>query len=391
MNTIKKKTKKRRPEEIYEDYWSLTVGHTDYFDRKEASYKVLKHLSKRIDDGCKPIFARDGQFEKLQDEILEISPKGAKLKENQTPSTRKEINQFVKTGLIEPHLSKKNPLTDDFLSAGNERKQKRIFSQILLDNSKFKCSTTNSKDQRNHMTFFLRTLEENDKLFLTSRKKPLPNDRDDVQALMMYDISKSNKGYLDRDELDFYYNKAKKINFKDRKYNQCGYFKNFLRKMIDLRVLKNPENKQTEVYFKTDADSIFGKMDPEFKKRDNYKHRLWVDDLKDEADQKCMVDRISIRVTGSHIKSWEDCRDQGNEEEAYNVNNGLLLNKELDDLFDNGLISFKEDGTILFTKNRDKLGSDKIDQLNKYRLHKDFINPERLKYLEYHRKKYDIE
>ena len=46
------------------------------------------------------------------------------------------------------------------------------------------------------MTFFLRTLEENGKLFLTSRKKPIPNDRDDIQALMMYDILNQIKAIL---------------------------------------------------------------------------------------------------------------------------------------------------------------------------------------------------
>ena len=156
--------------------------------------------------------------------------------------------------------------------------------------------------------------------------------------------------------------------------------------MIDLRVFNNPENKQTEAYFKTDADSIFGKMDPEFKKRDNYKHRLWVHDLKIEANKKCMVDRISNRVTGSHIKSWKDCRDQGKEGETYDVNNGLLLNKELDDLFDNNLISFENDGSIIFT-NRNRIGNEKVTQLQKLKLNIEFLNSERLKFLDYHRKK----
>ena len=37
-------TKKRRPIEIYEDYWSLTVGHTDYFDKDATSFKILKYF-----------------------------------------------------------------------------------------------------------------------------------------------------------------------------------------------------------------------------------------------------------------------------------------------------------------------------------------------------------
>ena len=37
-------TKKRNAKEIYEDYWALTVGHTDYFDKDAVSFKILKFL-----------------------------------------------------------------------------------------------------------------------------------------------------------------------------------------------------------------------------------------------------------------------------------------------------------------------------------------------------------
>ena len=121
-------TKKRRPIEIYEDYWSLTVGHTDYFDKDATSFKILKYLSDRIDKNSNAIYRGDGQFYTLQDEILRISPKSpSSSKDDQIASTRKEINQFVKIGFIEPHHSGKSSLTDDFPLQKLREKNKEFF------------------------------------------------------------------------------------------------------------------------------------------------------------------------------------------------------------------------------------------------------------------------
>lgn len=367
-------TKKRRASELYEDYWMLTVGHTDYFSKGTVSYQILEHLVSFVENNNNVLIKGDPRYEILQNEILELSPKKAELLKNKLPSIRKEINQFVKIGFIEPGLKNQHHLTKEFLTAQTQLRKQRIFSEILVDNAKFKCSVTNSDNQTNHMKFFLRTLEEVLKI----------NLREDIQGLMMCNTNKIEKGYLDKDELKHYVNLAKDIKFEERKYNQTAYFKNFLKKMIDLRVVDD------DVYFKTDADDIFGKLDPEREKRDNYKQRLWRDDLREEAGNKCMVDRVTTRGIGSHIKSWRDCRDDGNINEAWNQNNGLYLNRNLDDLFDNGIVSFDSLGKILINKNTSKISLDQINEISKLKISDEFLNSERKKYLEHHRNKWNF-
>ena len=367
-------TKKRRSAEIYEDYWSLTVGHTDYFTRDTPSFKVLRLLNEFVEHNHNPLKRGDPRYNELQKQVLLVSPKNAGSQASKEQSIRKEINQFIKIGFLEPGLVEKHYLTDKFLESSTIRNKQRIFSQVLLDRAKFKCSVTDDDDKRNHIQFFLRTLEEVGKISL----------KEDVQGLMMCNISNIKKGFLTKEELNSYRTKAQNIDLLDRKYNQHAYLKNFLKKMVDLKEVDN------EVYFIEDANDIFKNVDLN-EVRDNYRQRLWVADLKEESGNRCMVDRVSSRGTGSHIKPWKDCRNQGTPEKAWDLNNGLYLNKKLDDLFDNGLISFNDDGLIIFNKKINKLGNEEVEKLKNQRIHKDFINPERLKYLEYHRKKYDIE
>lgn len=63
---------------------------------------------------------------------------------------------------------------------------------------------------------------------------------------------------------------------------------------------------------------------------------------------KCCVTKCSETniLIASHIKPWKDC----NNEEAIDVHNGLLLTPNLDKLFDQGLISFSNDRSILISK-----------------------------------------
>lgn len=62
---------------------------------------------------------------------------------------------------------------------------------------------------------------------------------------------------------------------------------------------------------------------------------------------KCCVTGISLTciLRASHIKPWSKSTD----EERLSISNGLLLNTNLDALFDNGLISFSDDGRILIS------------------------------------------
>lgn len=71
----------------------------------------------------------------------------------------------------------------------------------------------------------------------------------------------------------------------------------------------------------------------------------------------CMVTGVEVQCKASHIKPRRVCRDQA---EKANVFNGLLLEPTLDELFDKGLISFDDNGQILFSS---KLDADEIQRL----------------------------
>ena len=71
--------------------------------------------------------------------------------------------------------------------------------------------------------------------------------------------------------------------------------------------------------------------------------------------------------------------------EAYDYNNGLLIQQNIDAYFDKFDISFNNDGTMLIGSNVDPVIAAKY---SKYSLDKEVLTPERLKYLSYHREKF---
>ena len=53
------------------------------------------------------------------------------------------------------------------------------------------------------------------------------NQKDDVQGLMICDISNIKKWFITRDELNSYIAKSRNKDIIDRKYNQKAFHKNF--------------------------------------------------------------------------------------------------------------------------------------------------------------------
>jgi len=84
-------------------------------------------------------------------------------------------------------------------------------------------------------------------------------------------------------------------------------------------------------------------------------------------------------LIASHIKPFI----KSNDKEAYDANNGILLSRNMDMLFDLGYISFENDGTMIKSS---KLSDDVKKNLADYALENSFINKKRLEYLKYHRK-----
>lgn len=93
----------------------------------------------------------------------------------------------------------------------------------------------------------------------------------------------------------------------------------------------------------------------------------------------CVLEHLSYPVLiASHIKPFID----SDENEAYDPNNGLLLSRTIDSLFDLKYISFNDDGTILFSK---RLSKDVKLFWKEYKLDVEILNKERKRYLEQHR------
>lgn len=102
--------------------------------------------------------------------------------------------------------------------------------------------------------------------------------------------------------------------------------------------------------------------------------------LIDKYQHKCALCGINMNelLFASHIKPWSVSEDK----EKIKVNNGILLCSNHDKLFDNGLISFDDDGNILI--------SSKIDEINRKFTNinlsmKIEVNEEMQKFLKYHR------
>ena len=343
----------------YDDYWSLTNAFTDYNGSKFLG--TLKICIEFIDEYRGEEYSED-KYLRLQKELqnfLEIN----------LISVRKAINQLVKMGFINSFLLSYPKESIDFINAKTNRKRNTLLSKIVYSYSSFNKSI--SEDSTQHqINFLINSLVEVGKL-----------SKEDIIALMLVDIESIDKGYLTREELNEYVIEAKQINFIERKYNQIGYLTNLLKKLDDIVFVKN------ELYFTEDAIQIFGEnLEIIIRKRNPYLHLIYKNQLKEESftiyqQEKCMVERLAYPVLiASHIKPFF----VSNDNEAYDPNNGILLSRNIDSLFDLGYITFEDDGTIKFLET-EKINQELKDFIGSYSLDRRFINEKRRDYLQYHR------
>ena len=373
--TINKK--KRRKIEIYESYWKFTAALTDIYGTKfkNALNVIVNFIDQNkielVENAQKDNnFNKSPLYKELQSsivEMLDFKGKDASL------SARKVINLFVKIGFIYPFLVGYHPLVKKFLMATSDEEKKIIYSKIFYENASLASGTTIDNSQLKHIKFFLQTLDYN---------KTLTNN--DLTALMVTDITKYKKGYLTREQLDEQYRYAKVNKFENRKYNQISHLISYLKNFVDLKYDK--ENGQ---FWFADDPSIAGKEFDRTYPRNNIKHRIFKQELKEEAksiygDIVCFLDKKPYKVlVASHIKPYKQCMKEGREDQAYNPNNGLLLNQTVDSYFDKFEITFSDTGDIIISKNVAELI--KNEWIN-YKLDDEIMNDERKKYMEYHRK-----
>jgi len=343
----------------YEDYWKITLEYTNFNSPRFIG--TLKIIVDFINANKNNKYSQE-LYKSMQETIYSKFPKV------DMGSVRKSINQCVKLGFVNTFLKSYPEETIEFLEARTNRIRKSTLSKIIYKYSSFNRSVVNDSNQR-EINFLIKTLERIGKL-----------SSDDIIALMtISDLSKFPEGYLTEDELKKAKLNAEKIKFIKRKYNQVGYLKNILSKLDDLVFRKG------DLYFEDDAEELFGKEFNE-KGRDPYLQRIYKNQLKEEVSGKmggvkCMLEKLEYpSLVGSHIKPFS----VSNPKEAYDPDNGLLLSRNMDLLFDKGYISFKNNGKIIISR---RLPKEVNQYLQRFFLDKEVINGKRSDYLMYHRAK----
>lgn len=357
--------------QIYEKYWAFTNAFTDYNETK-----FITTLTLCIDfiDECKnqPDFQYNkALYKKLQDRVRSHPNLLSEDTSNKLDpaSVRKSINQLVKMGFIEPFLAGYTPLSRDYVNAKTNKKRQTLLSKIVYTHSAFGRSVTKYSDIR-QMNFLIKTLVEHPEGKL---------NKSEISALMLVDLENYPNDHLSKTELDTYLQQGIQSGFIKRKYNQISYLWNLLAKLDDLKRVND------DLYFAEDAERIFGQLDGSTaRKRDPYLHRLYKNQLQEECEEyyggvKCMLERLSYPVlVASHIKPFI----QSNDNEAYDPNNGLLLSRTLDSLFDLKYISFDDNGDMLKSK---RLSDDVWQYWQHIKLDAVLLNDERKRYLAEHR------
>ncbi len=358
---------RNRVNQVYEEYWNYTAAFTDFEGSRFRG--VLAACVEFIDAHR----AEDYSPEKNKESwkfLQSRYPSLAKKEEDAWVTQRKKWNQLVKLGFIRPFLSGYPIETREYLNATTARKRKSILSKIVYKYANFLNSTTNDIHTK-QLTFFIKSLEE---VGSFSEKE--------LATLMTIDIQRFNGEFVTKEDLNRQYANVDVEDFFLRKYNQVRHLKNVLSKLNDLTLHDNV------LYFKTDADRLFGDEETKKNVRDPYLQRVYKSELEEEScihfeceTPKCMLEGLSHPVLiASHIKPYSHCNNDENAQ--FDVNNGLLLSKSLDSLFDLGYMTFDDEGTI---KPSRVLNEDMVNYLAQFRLHRDFINPKRMEYMDYHR------
>jgi predicted restriction endonuclease len=341
----------------YEEYWKLTNAFTNYNGRKFLD--TLAVCIKFIDDYQTEEYSEE-KYSRLQDEIYKVNPINH-------ISIRKSINQLVKMGFVNSFLVSYHPQAKEYVEARTNKKRETLLSKIVYSNSSFNRAVNNQSSIK-QINFLIQTLIEKGKL-----------SKEEIIALMLVDIEAQKVTFLPENHLKKYVEEANDIGFLKRKYNQIGYLYNLLGKLDDLVFVRE------DLYFREDAEQIFGEdLKAVSKRRDPYLHRLYKNQLQDECEEiygnpMCVLEQLSYPVLiASHIKPFIE----SDENEAYDPNNGLLLSRTIDSLFDLKYISFTDDGTMLFS---DRISEDVKHFWKDYKLENNILNDERKNYLAYHR------
>lgn len=340
----------------YEDYWKLTMEYTDIYG--ERFNNTLSTIVNFIDSH--QLHDKEMNSEQYQ-ELTSILNQMFSKKDN--ASTRKAINQFFKLGFLNNNGEGYHRLTKSFLTESNLIKKKNILSKVMYSNASF-SRTYSNKSSSNEVSFFIKTLEN------------IPGQKlsfDQLKGLMTVNMDDYEQNFINEKELNDVVRNAESSGFSDRKYNQVGYTNGMFKKLEGVFHSKNIFSLSELVI-----------QEIERKVRDPYLQSLYKLDLVEESKElygiaQCYLEKLPHKsLIASHIKPFI----VSDEDEAYDVNNGLLLSRNTDALFDLGYITFDEEGKILFS---DMLNKKLIEFYSDLTLDKSIYNEQRKKYMKYHR------
>lgn len=340
--------------QVYEKYWEITLEYSDF--SSELFNECLQIIVDFIDNNDTSIYTKE-LYKELQSRVYKFNPKC------DFASVRKSINQFLKLGFINNHFTSYHIKTKDFLSANDKEIKRRIYSEIMYDNASFSRSATNESND-NEINFLIKTLEVCKTL-----------TQDNLMALMTCDVSQAD--FIDKASLDTLTTEILNIKFDKRKYNQRNYLWNICKEVLVGIYIDSNGSLTLEEPNLVEQQQIKGSRDPY--KQTLYKYDLYNESMLLNGKISCFVENLKYpSLIASHIKPFAEC----SENEQFDANNGLLLSKNIDHLFDKGWISFDDKGNIMCCQNLEKPLQDYLSQKQ---LDKKYLNSKRLSYLKYHR------
>lgn len=345
----------------YEDYWKITLEYSDFLG---LPFNNVLSIIVNFIDSNKNIIENgitSDQYKELQRNIEKLYSK------KDSASTRKSINQFLKLGFINNQCKGYHPSTKKFLNTKNTTEKQALYSKILYENASFSRSVKTASSI-NEINFLIKIIEACKTI-----------SKDELLGIMSIDISKyANKNLTNLDLPHLVKQQFKYIqnnHMSERKYNQRNYLFNICTKLSGVYSYNNILSLEP-----IEAEEKHSKV------RDPYLQRIYKIQLIEESKHVfnspkglCVLEKLSYPILiASHIKPYRDCSPK----EEFDINNGLLLSKNLDSLFDLGYITFDNFGNIILSKQLDP----KVAlSLKKYKLDNLIYNKQRKKYMEYHR------
>ena len=372
-----------KTDQTYEDYWKYTAAIT----KIESFDDILLIIIEEIDKGLENSLNYSKVYKNIENKIINLKKFKGK---DPDASARKYVNQFVKLGFIKTGLRSYHKDTETFINAKGNSKRK-LLSNIFWNHNKLNASSTNEDNSKvNRAKFLVKTIENKNKRVL---------DKDDQFAIMLVDVNlpQYKKGYISEEEL----NKIKKTDlfkgFKERKYNQRSHLSSILKFLKDYIYEDNGN-----FLIKDDVSEEYRLFNPSKNKgiRDEVEQRIFRDRLFTESnsflDEKykgiCMssgLDMTPGKLIASHIWAYRDCP----EELEFEPDNGLLLGENRDYLFDQGKISYDDEGEIIYMKldGTIEISTKWIEYLKRDKINSSFLNQNRKRYLNIHRMTFNFE